>query len=108
MDVTLPGESAEYRAARDRLLDQEIELRRATEAVAEARRRLPPGGIVPEDYVFRGRGADGKSTDVHVSERLCCVHRLWIGQDRSVRLSTRRHVLPTSRSALRGSGSRPR
>ena len=39
MDVTFPGESAEYRAARDRLLDQEIELRRATEAVAEARRR---------------------------------------------------------------------
>ena len=70
MDVTFPGESAEYRAARDRLLDQEIELRRATEAVAEARRRLPPGGIVPEDYVFRGRGADGKPTDVHLSELL--------------------------------------
>lgn len=68
MDVTFPGESAEYRAARDRLLDQEIELRRATEAVAEARRRLPPGGIVPKDYVFRGRGADGKSADVHLSE----------------------------------------
>jgi predicted dithiol-disulfide oxidoreductase (DUF899 family) len=44
MAVAFPGESAEYRAARDRLLDQEIELRRAMEAVAEARRRLPPGG----------------------------------------------------------------
>lgn len=52
MGVTFPGESAEYRGARNRLLQQEIELRRAMEAVAEARRRLPPGGVVPEDYVF--------------------------------------------------------
>ena len=50
MAVAFPGESAEYRAARDGLLDQEIELRHAMEAVAEARRRLPPGGVVPEDY----------------------------------------------------------
>jgi predicted dithiol-disulfide oxidoreductase (DUF899 family) len=54
MHVTFPGESAEYRAARQRLLDQEIELRRATEAVAEARRALPAGGVVPQDYVFAG------------------------------------------------------
>ena len=56
MTIAFPGESAEYRAARDRLLEQEIELRRATEAVAVARRRLPPGGVVPEDYVFYGQG----------------------------------------------------
>ncbi len=29
MGITFPGESAEYRAARDRLLEEEIELRRA-------------------------------------------------------------------------------
>jgi predicted dithiol-disulfide oxidoreductase (DUF899 family) len=52
MQITFPGESAEYRAARDRLLEQEIELRRATEQVAVARRALPPGGVVPEDYAF--------------------------------------------------------
>jgi len=40
MPVAFPGESAEYRAARNRLVDREIELRRAMEAVAEARRRL--------------------------------------------------------------------
>jgi predicted dithiol-disulfide oxidoreductase (DUF899 family) len=68
MGPTFPGESAEYRAARDRLLEQEIELRRATEAVAAARRELPPGGVVPEDYVFQGRGADGTPTDVRLSE----------------------------------------
>ena len=49
MSITFPGESADYRAARDRLLEQEIELRRATEAVAAARRALPPGGVVPQD-----------------------------------------------------------
>src|SRR5215211_3120185 len=63
-----PGESAEYRAARDKLLEQEIQLRRDTEAVAEARRDLPAGGVVPEDYVFRGLGADGAPTDVRLSE----------------------------------------
>ncbi len=38
------------------------------EAVAAARRALPPGGVVPEDYVFRGRGADGAVTDVRLSD----------------------------------------
>jgi predicted dithiol-disulfide oxidoreductase (DUF899 family) len=68
MSVAFPGESVEYRAARDRLLEQEIQLRRATEAVAAARRELPPGGAVPEDYVFQGRGAGGTPTDVRLSE----------------------------------------
>jgi predicted dithiol-disulfide oxidoreductase (DUF899 family) len=31
-------------ARRDRLLEKEAELRRVTEAVAAARRELPPGG----------------------------------------------------------------
>ena len=66
--VRFPGESPEYRAARDRLLEEEIELRRAMEAVAEARRALPPGGVVPEDYLFQGAGADGAPTDVRLSD----------------------------------------
>jgi predicted dithiol-disulfide oxidoreductase (DUF899 family) len=68
VSVTFPGESAEYRSARDRLLAQEIELRRTMEAVAAARRKLPPGGVVPEDYVFEGVGADGAPTDVNLTE----------------------------------------
>jgi predicted dithiol-disulfide oxidoreductase (DUF899 family) len=68
MGARFPGESPEYRAARDRLLEQEVELRRATEGLAAARRELPPGGVVPEDYVFQGRGADGAPTDVRLSE----------------------------------------
>jgi predicted dithiol-disulfide oxidoreductase (DUF899 family) len=68
MGVTFPGESPEYRAARERLLEQEIGLRRAMEAVAAQRRELPPGGVVPVDYVFQGAGADGAPTHVRLSE----------------------------------------
>jgi len=68
MTIAFPGESAEYRAARNRLLEQEIELRRAMEAVAAARRRLPPGGEVPQDYVFQAQGPDGGPAAVRLSE----------------------------------------
>jgi predicted dithiol-disulfide oxidoreductase (DUF899 family) len=68
MSISFPGESPEYRAARDRLLKQEVELRRATEAVAAARRTLPPGGVVPQDYVFQQAGTDGTPTKVKLSE----------------------------------------
>jgi predicted dithiol-disulfide oxidoreductase (DUF899 family) len=68
MTLTYPGESEEYRAARERLLEREVELRRAMEEVAAARRELPPGGLVSEDYVFRGIGPDGAEADVRLSE----------------------------------------
>ena len=68
MTIAFPGESAEYRAARNLLLEQEIELRRDMEAVAVARRRLPPGGMVPHDYVFQAKGPDGGVAEVRLSE----------------------------------------
>jgi predicted dithiol-disulfide oxidoreductase (DUF899 family) len=68
MVIAFPGESAEYRAARNQLLQQEIELRRATEAVAAARRQLPAGGIVPHDYVFQTQGPAGDPVGVRLSE----------------------------------------
>jgi predicted dithiol-disulfide oxidoreductase (DUF899 family) len=68
MSLRYPGESTEYRAARDRLLEREIGLRRATEAVAAERRALPAGGVVPDDYVFQGEGDDGNATDIRLSE----------------------------------------
>jgi len=68
MSMTFPGESEEYRAAREGLLEREIELRREMEEVAAERRKLPPGGVVPEDYVFQGRGAKGTPTEVRMSE----------------------------------------
>jgi predicted dithiol-disulfide oxidoreductase (DUF899 family) len=68
MGVTFPNESPEYRRARNALLEREIELRRLTEAVAEQRRALPPGGVVPEDYVFDTLGEDGKPAKIRLSE----------------------------------------
>jgi predicted dithiol-disulfide oxidoreductase (DUF899 family) len=38
------------------------------EAVAAARRDLPPGGTVPENYVFEGGETDGTTVDVRLSE----------------------------------------
>ena len=54
--LTFPNESAEYRAARNALLEAEITLRAQIEAVAAKRRALPPGGEVPQDYVFERIG----------------------------------------------------
>ncbi|MBG9387037.1 DUF899 family protein [Caenimonas aquaedulcis] len=53
-----PNDSAEYRAARTRLLAEEIELRRHIERVAAMRRELPLGGQ-PPDYRFQD--ANGKT-----------------------------------------------
>jgi predicted dithiol-disulfide oxidoreductase (DUF899 family) len=55
-DVRFPGESEEYRRERNRLLEAEVELRRQIERVAAQRRELPPGGVVPEDYLFERVG----------------------------------------------------
>ena len=51
-DFRFPGESDEYRRARDELLKAEVELRRQIESVAARRRELPLGGPVPTDYEF--------------------------------------------------------
>src|SRR5215475_723659 len=51
-DHRFPGESDEYRRARDELLTAELDLRRQIESVAAQRRRLPLGGPVPTDYEF--------------------------------------------------------
>lgn len=68
MGLTFPGESREYRAARDRLLEQERDLRQAMEAVAVARRGLPLGGAVRDDYVFQEAASDGATRAVRLSE----------------------------------------
>ena len=64
--ISFPGESSEYRAARNELLEAEVELRRALERVAAQRRALPKGGVVPDNYVFEEAGEGGGS--VRLSE----------------------------------------
>lgn len=52
-----PGESAEYRAARNALLVSEIEFRRHMTRVAEQRQALPPGPIIQKNYRFKDENA---------------------------------------------------
>jgi predicted dithiol-disulfide oxidoreductase (DUF899 family) len=66
--MAFPDESPAYREARNALLDAEIALRRQTEAVAQMRRALPPGGELPEDYVFERIGANFRPEKVRLSE----------------------------------------
>ena len=66
--LSFPNESAEYRAARLDLLNDEIALRRQIEAVAAKRRALPPGGEIAEDYVFERIGAFQRPETVKLSE----------------------------------------
>ena len=66
--LSFPNESADYRTARNALLDAEMDLRRQIERVAEQRRALPPGGEVPEDYVFERIGANLRPETVRLSE----------------------------------------
>ncbi len=69
--IRFPGESADYRAARDRLRAAEIELTQQIDAVAELRRRLPMGGSA-QDYLFTegpaDLGADEPIRPVRLSE----------------------------------------
>src|SRR5437763_17043997 len=61
--MKFPNEDAKYRTARNKLLQSELSLRREIEKVAATRRKLPPGGKVPEDYVF-----DSEAGNVRLSE----------------------------------------
>lgn len=64
-DMKYPGESDEYRAARNELLRAELELREKVASVAALRQKLPDGGTVKEDYEFR-EATDG--SPVRLSE----------------------------------------
>lgn len=53
--ISFPNEKKKYRDARNKLLREEIKLRRKTEEVAKLRRMLPKGGKLKEDYEFEER-----------------------------------------------------
>jgi predicted dithiol-disulfide oxidoreductase (DUF899 family) len=67
-DKRFPNESAAYRAARNKLLAAEMQLRDQTEAVAELRRKLPLGGEVAEDYPFIEVDTYGTPREVRLSQ----------------------------------------
>lgn len=66
--LSYPNESAEYRQARNVLLDAEMALRRQAEAVAALRRALPPGGELRVDYLFRRLDSHQREEQVRLSE----------------------------------------
>jgi predicted dithiol-disulfide oxidoreductase (DUF899 family) len=59
-----PGESPQYRQARDELLKAERDLRGQVERVSAMRRAIPPGGLVPHDYEFEGAAGKVKLTEL--------------------------------------------
>ena len=78
-----PNESDEYRRARQELLVEEIELRRQMERVAEQRRRLPPGGEVPDDYHFVAEdGTEVALSDLFGEHDTLAVYSYMFGPDR--------------------------
>ena len=80
--IRFPNESDEYRRARDTLLAEEIELRRHIERVAEQRRALPPGGLVPKDYRFEGENGSVAFSELFGARQTLAVYSYMYGPAR--------------------------
>jgi predicted dithiol-disulfide oxidoreductase (DUF899 family) len=80
--VRYPNESDEYRRARTALLAEEIELRRHVERVAEQRRALPPGGEVPEGYIFEGEHGLVPFRDLFAGKQTLVLYSYMFGPQR--------------------------
>ena len=80
--VRFPNESGEYRRARDALLAEEIELRRHIERVAEQRRALPPGGVMPKDYRFKGENGAVDFSDLFGDKQTLAIYSFMYGPKR--------------------------
>ena len=75
-ETRYPNETAEYRRARDELLEEEKALVEQVRRVAEKRRQLPTGGLLKEDYEFSWAN-DGKVGEpVRLSELFGDKHTL--------------------------------
>ena len=80
--VRFPNESADYRRARDALLAEEIELRRHIERVAQQRRELPPGGLLPKDYDFEGEDGPVRFSELFAGKQTLAVYSYMFGPQR--------------------------
>jgi predicted dithiol-disulfide oxidoreductase (DUF899 family) len=78
----LPGESSEYRLARNALLAEEIELRRHIERVAALRRALPSGGGIPEDYTFEGHNGAVRLSQLFGDKNALVIYSMMFGPQR--------------------------
>jgi predicted dithiol-disulfide oxidoreductase (DUF899 family) len=81
-EVSYPNESDEYRRARSALLAEEIELRRHIERIAEQRRALPPGGRVPNGYVFESENGPVSFADLFGDKQTLVMYSMMFGPQR--------------------------
>jgi predicted dithiol-disulfide oxidoreductase (DUF899 family) len=77
-----PDESPEYRQARNELLAEEVELRRHIERVAALRRGLPPGGEIPEDYMFEGHNGTVRLSQLFGDKDSLVIYSMMFGPRR--------------------------
>jgi predicted dithiol-disulfide oxidoreductase (DUF899 family) len=76
------GESEEYRAARQRLLVREYELRRHIESIAAERRALPPGAVVTKNYRFEGEDGEVSLADLFGGHDAVFIYSYMFGPQR--------------------------
>jgi predicted dithiol-disulfide oxidoreductase (DUF899 family) len=77
-----PNESPEYRAARNALLAEEIELRRHLERVAAQRRALPPGGAIPQDFAFISESGPVRLSNLFGGKDTLLIYSMMFGPQR--------------------------
>jgi len=78
-----PNESKEYRAARNSLLVEEIELRRQIERVAAQRRALPEGGEIPTDFEFVSESGPLRLSNLFGDKDTLMVYSMMYGPQRT-------------------------
>ncbi|MDO9366994.1 MAG: DUF899 family protein [Sphingopyxis sp.] len=72
------GEDEYYTKARKSLLAEEIDLRRKMSRVAEQRRALPPGPLMPRDYRFKDANGADLSLDELFGDHDTLVSYFWM------------------------------
>jgi predicted dithiol-disulfide oxidoreductase (DUF899 family) len=77
-----PNESAEYRAARNALLVEEIELRRQLERLAVQRRALPDGGEIPQDFALVGESGAVRLSSLFGDKETLMIYSMMYGPQR--------------------------
>jgi predicted dithiol-disulfide oxidoreductase (DUF899 family) len=101
-----PNESTEYRAARNTLLDDEIELRVQIEAVAAKRRMLPLGGEVPKDYGKTSMPEKVKMSELFGPHDTMILYSFMYGPERELPCPGCTHLLDGIDGAARHIGER--
>src|SRR5262245_27098254 len=80
--VHYPNESAEYRAARNELIVEEIELRRHLERVALQRRALPAGGEIPQDFLLNSETGPLRFSSLFGDKQTLVIYSMMYGPQR--------------------------